>query len=220
MKLYFNQLEDHLRSPLAPMYFLHGDEPWQIMTAADTIRRHAREQGFTERQLLQIEKGFDWGVVQAAAASMSLFADRQMIDLRMPTGKPGVEGSKVLQAYAQDPPPDTLLLIQAGKLEKGVGSAAWAKALERAGVVLQVWPLDVAATRKWIINRFRGRGITVGADVAGLITERVEGNLLAAAQEVDKLTLIARAAALIWKLLSLLLPTARGSLFSAWRMPA
>ncbi len=190
MRLRRDQLAAQLAKELLPVYLITGDEPLQLMEAADAVRERARALGYTEREVMQVEPGFDWGALQAASDSLSLFAEQRIIDLRLPTGKPGVQGGKALEAYAERPAEDTVLLIQAGKLDKGALNAKWAKALERVGALIQVWPLSAAETPRWVAQRMRSRGLKPMDDAVKLLTDKVEGNLLAAAQEIDKLSLL------------------------------
>lgn len=190
MKLQPQQLDAHLKQGLATVYFLSGDEPLQLQESADAIRAAARAGGFSENQLMHIEPGFDWNQLQAEASALSLFAEKRIIDLRMPSAKPGREGGAVLKAYALNPPPDTLLLIQAGKLEGSARNSAWVKALDNAGVMIQVWPLNAGQTQQWLERRLRTAGFEPDRDAIQLLSGRVEGNLLAAAQEVEKLRLL------------------------------
>jgi DNA polymerase-3 subunit delta len=190
MKLYPDKLNAHLKSDLLPIYFFSGDEPLQLGEAADAVRRVAREQGYTEREVMHAEKGFDWNELLAASNAMSLFAEKRVIDLRLPTGKPGKDGGAALVEYAERPPEDTVLLISSGKVDKRSQSAKWYKALDKVGATLQVWPVDANEMPKWLDQRLRSRGLQPERDAARLIAERVEGNLLAAAQEVDKLLLL------------------------------
>lgn len=184
------QLAAHLQQSLAPIYLVCGDEPLQAMEAADAIRGAARRAGHGERQVFHVESGFDWDQLAAAADNLSLFAEQRLIELRMPDGKPGDAGSKALTAYAANPPEDTLLLISAGRLDKRQQQSKWFKALESAGVVVQVWPVEAKALPGWIGERMRARGLNPSQAAAGLLAEKVEGNLLAAAQEVEKLALL------------------------------
>jgi DNA polymerase-3 subunit delta len=190
MRLGIQQLDQQLATSLAPVYLLAGDEPLQMMEAADAIRAHAREQGYTEREVFTAEKGFDWETLTAASDSLSLFAERRILDLRIPTGKPGREGGQALRTYADRLPEDTILLIQSGKLDKEQLKSGWVKALEKEGVLVQIWPLDLAQTQEWIRRRMQSRGLQPVDDAVVFLAERVEGNLLAAAQEVDKLALL------------------------------
>jgi len=190
VKLRYEQLASHLQQALQPLYLLSGDEPLQLMEAADAIRHQARAQGFAEREVLHVEAGFDWNTLLAASGSLSLFAEQRLLELRLPGGKPGKEGSKALIEYAADPPPDTVLLISSGKLDRSAQNSKWYKALEAAGVTLQVWPVEPRALPGWVMQRMRARGMQPTPEAAQLLAERVEGNLLAAAQEVEKLRLL------------------------------
>jgi DNA polymerase-3 subunit delta len=188
LKLTGERLQAHLKGELAPVYLIAGDEPLQREEAADAIRTAARTRGYTDREVLFAERGFDWNQLTRAAASLSLFASKRILELRLPTGKPGDDGAEVLSAYARAPAPDTLLLVITAKLERGGGR--WAEALERAGVLLQVWPVEARELPAWIERRMRARGLAPAPDTASFIAARVEGNLLAAAQEIEKLWLL------------------------------
>jgi DNA polymerase-3 subunit delta len=190
MQLKPEQLDGHLRKQLAPVYFISGDEPLRVMEAADAVRAAAREQGYSEREVLSVEAGFDWGRLDAAAGSMSLFAKRRLIDLRLPGGKPGDAGGKALRAWAGQLPEDTLLLVTAGKLEPAARKSKWLQALDSAGVVVLVWPLDAQQFPAWVKRRMQQRGLEPTADAVALLAGRVEGNLLACVQEIDKLYLL------------------------------
>ena len=190
MQLKPEQLDGHLRKQLAPVYFISGDEPLRVMEAADAVRAAAREQGYSEREVLSVEAGFDWGRLDAAAGSMSLFAERRLVDLRLPGGKPGDAGGKALRAWAGQPPEDTLLLVTAGKLEPASRKSKWLQALDSAGVVVLVWPLDAQQFPAWVKRRMQQRGLEPTADAVALLAGRVEGNLLACVQEIDKLYLL------------------------------
>ena len=190
MKLPFARLDAQLAKSLAPVYLLAGDEPLQKMEAADAIRAAAQKQGFSERQVIDVEAGFDWSQLEGEAAAMSLFAERKIIDLRLPSGKPGRDGSRAIINYLAHPPEDNLLLIQTGKLDRGAMNSAWVKAIDKAGVVMQIWDLNPADTLKLVAERLGRAGFQADRDAARLLTERVEGNLLAAVQEIEKLRLI------------------------------
>lgn len=190
MRLRPEQLPSHVEKPLLPIYLVSGDEPLQLNEATDALRAAARAQGFGEREVLQVETGFDWAALAAAGSNLSLFAERKLIELRLPSGKPGDAGAKALTAYAAAPSPDNLLLISCGKLEKQQQSSKWFKALETAGAVVQVWPVEPRALPGWIRQRLLSRGMQPTPEAAQLLAERVEGNMLAAAQEVEKLVLL------------------------------
>jgi DNA polymerase III subunit delta len=189
LKLKPQELPGHLKQTLAPLYLVFGEEPLQINEATDAIRAAARERGYTERQVLTADSGFDWNRLIQASRSLSLFGSRQVLDLRLP-GSPGNAGSKALQAYATAPPDTCLLLMTAGKLDAQSQKAEWFGALARAGVVVPVWPVEARELPQWVTARMRSRRLKPDAEAAALLAERVEGNLLAAAQEIEKLALL------------------------------
>jgi len=184
------QLAGQLRSALAPLYFIHGDETLLINECADAVRAATRAQGFAERQVFNVEAGFDWNSLRAACDSLSLFSEKRLLELRVPGGKPGKEGSAALREYAERPAADTVLLILSGKLEAAARNSKWVQALDRVGACVTVWPVEAAQLPGWIDRRMRARGMQAERDALALIAERVEGNLLAAAQEIEKLYLL------------------------------
>lgn len=190
MKLKPEQLATHLQRPLAPIYVLSGDEPLLVQEAADAIRASARAQAYTERMVMFVESSFDWNTLTQAADSLSLFSERRVLELRMPGGKPGDAGSKALQAYAERPADDTVLLVICGKLETAARNSKWHQALEQAGVAVQVWPVELRALPAWIGQRMQQKGLRPSREAVALLAERIEGNLLAAVQEIDKLLLL------------------------------
>lgn len=190
MKLYPDKLATHLNQGLLPVYFFSGDEPLQLGEAADAVRKQAREAGFTEREVMHADKGFDWNELLASGNAMSLFAERKVIDLRFPSGKPGKDGAAALIEYVERLPEDTVLLITAGKIDKAAQQSKWFKALDKVGATLQVWPVEAADMPRWLEQRMRSRGLQPDKEAVTMVSDRVEGNLLAAAQEVDKLVLL------------------------------
>ena len=198
MQLAPAQLSQHLQRGLKPLYTLHGDEPLLIQEAADALRAAARSQGYTERTVHTVAgANFDWSEVLAAGGSLSLFADKQIVEVRIPSGKPGKEGSAALQQLAAQAQGNdsTLTLVLLPRLDKATKSGAWFAALESFGVTLQVEPVERGALAPWIAQRLQAQGQRVGAGEAGQRTlqffaDRVEGNLLAAHQEIQKLALL------------------------------
>ena len=178
---------------LAPVYCISGDEPLQLLESADLIRQYARNHGVEERIVLAVDKDFDWHSLFAAAANLSLFSSRRLIELRMDEHKPGREGGAALAEYAAAPPPDNVLLLTSARLDKQTQNSKWYKSLESSGVVMQIWPVDAAQLPAWIMQRSRQYGKTMQREAAGLIAQRVEGNLLAARQELEKLCLLVNA---------------------------
>jgi len=190
MQLKPEQLDVHLKKNLAPVYFISGDEPLRVLEAADAVRAAARAQGYDERDVLSVQAGFDWNSLLAEAGNLSLFAQRRVIDLRIPGGKPGEAGAKALRDFAARPPEDTLLLVTAGKLDPAARKSKWALALEQAGVAVFVWPLNEQEFSGWVQARMRKRGLQPSAEAVQMLADRVEGNLLACVQEIDKLYLL------------------------------
>jgi len=190
MRLKIEQLDKHLQGPLLPVYVLGGDEPLQIQEARDAIRAAAARQGFDERVVLSVETGFDWGALRAHADSLSLFGDKLVIDVRLVSGKPGDAGARALKDYAGNPPADNLLMVSMDKFDRGSAATQWYKALEGAGAAIRTWPVDTRGLGGWIRRRASARGLTISAAAAQALGERVEGNLLACAQEIDKLYML------------------------------
>ncbi len=198
MQLAAGQLANHLSKGLRSLYTLHGDEALLVQEAADAIRAEARKQGFTERSSFTVAGAhFDWGEVLAAAGSMSLFADKQIIEIRIPSGKPGKDGSVQLQQLAAQAAgnDDTLTLVMLPKLDKVSKQGAWFASLEANGISIDIQPVERAALPQWIAQRLQAQGQQVAAGVEGqqtlqFFTDRVEGNLLAAFQEIQKLALL------------------------------
>ena len=184
-----DQLAAHLRKALSPLYLVYGEEPLQAQEAADAIRAAARERGYSERECLTVETGFDWDTLRQQAASLSLFAGRRLLELRLGNAKPGDAGAKALSEYATRPADDAVLLITAGQLDWSAQKTRWFTALDSAGVVVVCAPLDLRQLPAWIEKRLRARGLNPTPEAVMLLSERVEGNLLAAAQEIEKLVL-------------------------------
>lgn len=193
MKLNPAQLAKHLQGSLAPVYVVSGDEPLLCQEACDAIRAACRQRDFSERQVFNAEANFDWGLLLEAGASLSLFAEKRLLELRLPSGKPGDKGAAALQEYLQRPPEDTVLLVTLPKLDGATQKTKWAKALidGEAAQFIQIWPVDVHQLPQWIRQRLSQAGLAASQDAVDLIAARVEGNLLAAAQEIEKLKLLA-----------------------------
>lgn len=191
MKLYANDLAVYLdKNILAPVYIVSGDEPLQMGETCDLIRHAAHANGYTEREVLDIDKAFDWGHLHMSANSLSLFAQRRIIEVRLPTGKPGDKGGKALRAYVDHMPDDTILLVISGKIDKQTQKAKWYCSLDSAGVSVQVWPIEPRQLPAWVSRRMQQKGMNATREAVSMIVDRVEGNLLAAVQEIEKLRLI------------------------------
>ena len=190
MLLKGEQLATHLERELKAVYVVYGDEPLLVIEAADAIRAAARRRGFDERNVLTAMAGFNWIELHHAAGNMSLFGGRTLIDLRIPTGKPGREGGAAIQDYCANPSPDALLLVTLPGLDWGDEKAAWLKALTDAGVAVKLIPPSLAQLPAWIAGRLQRQQQEAEGDALRFIAERVEGNLLAAHQEILKLGLL------------------------------
>ncbi|MBA3996936.1 MAG: DNA polymerase III subunit delta [Candidatus Accumulibacter sp.] len=190
MQLKGEQLAAHLERELKPVYVVYGDEPLLVIEAADAIRATARRQGFDEREVLTALSGFSWTLLTQAAGNMSLFGGRKLIDLRIPTGKPGRDGSAAIQDYCARPSPDALLLVTLPGLDWKEEKAAWLTALADAGAALKLVPPNLAELPAWIAGRLRRQQQSADPEGLRFIAERVEGNLLAAHQEIQKLGLL------------------------------
>lgn len=194
MQLRPEALESHLDATLASAYLLSGDEPLLIQESADRIRAAARTRGFAERQVHHADgRQFDWDALLAEAGARSLFAERKILEIRLATTKPGEQGSKILAELCRLAGAELLLLVITPKLDRNAQASAWVKALAQVGAQLQIWPIDRAGLPHWITTRLRHAGLAISGPAAELLAERVEGNLLAAAQEVEKLRLLAPA---------------------------
>jgi DNA polymerase III subunit delta len=187
MRIKPEQLGVALKKSLAPVYFISGDEPLQLGEIADAIRKAAKKAGFENREILSAETGFEWNQLAFTADSYSLFADKKIIDLRLPSGTPGIDGSKALIAYCERLPEDTILLVTAGKIASSALKTKWLEALDKKGVVIQVWPLEGSDLMRWLQQRSELRGLHIETEGLRILASRIEGNLLAAAQEIEKL---------------------------------
>jgi DNA polymerase-3 subunit delta len=185
-----DDLAAHLARKLEPLYVVHGDEPLLALEAGDAIRAAARSVGADEREMLVVEPGFKWDAFIGANANASLFGGRRLVDLRIPSGKPGVEGGKALEAYAANPNPDNVTLITLPRLDKFAQASAWFAALADAGVVVAVQPLDRDALPRWVAGRLARQKQKASPETLAFLADHCEGNLLAARQEIEKLALL------------------------------
>ena len=190
MRLRSHELKQKLQQGLLPAYLLTGDEPLQMDEMADLIRSVAKEKGFFDRTILEADRKFDWNELGQQADSLSLFAEQRILDLRIPSGKPGTTGSKALVEYAARPPEDTILLLTMPKLERNQSNSKWFKALDNIGGVIQIWPIEGQRLPPWIEQRMRNNGLIPEPGVVTMLSQRIEGNLLAASQEIEKLLLL------------------------------
>ena len=190
MQLRPQDLAGHLARKLAPLYVVHGDEPLAATEAADAIRAAARGVGCDEREVFIVDQHFRWDGFVAANANLGLFASRKLLDVRIASGKPGVEGAAVLERHARSLPPDNVTLISLPRLDRNAQSSAWFSALSENGVTIAVAPVERAALPAWIAERLARNDQRATRDTLAFLAERCEGNLLAARQEIDKLALL------------------------------
>ncbi len=191
MKVYPDKLAAHLGKSVSPVYILSGDEPLLLQELGDMVRTKLRDQGYLERQLFHVDASFDWQEVLYSANSLSLFAEQKILELRLASGKPGDKGSKALQTYIEQPPEDTVMILILPRLDKSTQNSKWFKALDAKGVFVQVWPIEKKELPRWIGQRLQQAGLTADRDAVQILIDRLEGNLLAAAQEVERLKLLA-----------------------------
>ena len=177
------------RPELAPVWLIAGSEHLLVIEAADALRQRARELGYVERDIHDVDQHFDWNELTRSASLMSLFSTRKIIEIRLPTGKPGKEGAAAIIEYCKNPPHDNLLLITCHDWSKS-HEGAWSTAVNKAGEQVIAAPVRRDALTAWIQARMQARGLKPHREAIELLAERVEGNLLAAAQEIDKLALL------------------------------
>jgi DNA polymerase-3 subunit delta len=190
MRISTEQLQQHLAREVKPLYTVFGAETLLAIEACDLIRARARAQGYTEREVLTVEPGFKWSHLALAASTQSLFASRKLLELRIPTGKPGTEGSTAIQAYCDAMPTETVTLIHLPGLDWRTLKSGWFEALERAGMAVEARIVARKALPQWLAGRLRAQNQDADARTLEFIAERVEGNLMAAYQEVQKLALL------------------------------
>ena len=192
MRVYPEKLQGQLQQQLLPVYLISGDETLLVQECCDQVRQAARTAGCTEREVIEVGPRFKWDEIMHSASSMSLFAERKLVELRIPSGKPGAEGSKALCEYLElSSGGDDILLVVSGKIDKQSTNSKWYKALDQAGATIQIWPVEARDLPRWLSQRVGAAGMTIDQEALQLLCDRVEGNLLAAVQEVEKLKLLA-----------------------------
>lgn len=189
MKINPGQLAQALEKSLAPVYLVSGDEPLLVQEACDQIRARARDAGFKDRQVYHADQHLNWGAVRDELGAMSLFAEQRRIEIHLPTGKLG-DGRDVIEKALVEPADDILLLLISARLDAAETKRKWYKQLQKTGVHVTVWPIDNDKFGGWLQQRARSRGLTLTQGALNLLTERLEGNLLAASQELDRLELL------------------------------
>ena len=185
-----DDLASRLSRELAPLYVVHGDEPLLVLEAGDAIRAAARKAGIVEREVFVVEPGFRWDAFLGANANLGLFGERKLVDLRIPSGKPGNEGAKALERHAASPNPDNVTLVTLPRLDRATQSSAWFAALAEAGVCVAVQAPEREALPRWIAGRLARQKQQASAETLAFLADHCEGNLLAARQEIEKLALL------------------------------
>ena len=190
MKLTSEDLPRQLDKGLAPLYVIHGEALLLAIEAADAVRAAARTAGYTEREVLTVEPGFKWPELKNCAQSMSLFSEKKLVELRIPSGKPGVEGTQALQEYSGELNSDIVSLITLPRLDRSTQKSKWFSSLEERGVIITAEDIARHALPSWINGRLKRQEQSADADTLNFLADRVEGNLLAAWQEIQKLALL------------------------------
>lgn len=190
MKLRSEQLGTHLKKGLSPVYLITGDEPLISEESSDLLRHHLQEQGFSEREVLHVDGSFSWEYLLECANALSLFAEKKIIELRLGSQKLNKKSSEILQSYLSNPAPDNILVITADKLDGNTKKSAWFKAVDKSGVIIEIWPVETEQLPNWIRQRAAQIELQLDDEAIQLLCDRIEGNLLAAKQELSKLSLL------------------------------
>ncbi|WP_438971073.1 DNA polymerase III subunit delta [Methylophaga sp.] len=201
MRVKAEHLEGTLQQSLQAVYLIYGDEALLVEEAAEKVRTQVRQAGANDREVWHVEGRFDWSQIKWQEQSLSLFASHRLIEIRLPSGSPGKDGGEALRRFVADPPPDTTLIIISGKIDSRSQKAKWFTELDKLGLTVPVWSIDIAQLPGWINQRMQQKGLQSNIKLAALIAERVEGNLFAAAQEIDKLQLLSTDGALTEELI-------------------
>lgn len=190
MKVYPDKIAAHINKTINPVYMVSGDEPLLVQEVSELIRVQLKQKGYLERELFHIDGSFDWEEVLFSANSMSLFAEQKILELRMPNGKPGDKGAKALNAYIEQPAEGTTMLLVLPRLDQSAQRSKWFKALDAKGAFIQVWPVDKKDLPRWIGQRMQASGLKADNGAIQVLIDRLEGNLLAASQEIERLKLL------------------------------
>ncbi len=189
-KLSAEQLAVHVKKKLAPVYLISGDETLLVSEAVDQVRAAARKQGFDQHEIHHAEGNFNWDNLLMSANALSLFSEKKILELRIRNGKPGDTGSKALIEYCQSPSADNLLILVLPKIEKRVENSKWHKAVSQVGDTVTIWPVNINQLPRWIEQRMKSAGLRTEPEAISILCAKVEGNLLAAVQEIEKLRLL------------------------------
>lgn len=190
MKIRPDQLQQQFKKAPSPVYLITGDEPLISEESSDELRHNLQQQGFSEREVLHVDGSFSWEYLLECANALSLFAEKKIIELRLGSSKLNKKASELLQQYLNNPAPDNVLLIIADKLDGSAKKSAWFKAIDKAGVIVEIWPVETAQLPNWIRQRAAHAQLQLDDEAVQLLCDRIEGNLLAAKQEISKLSLL------------------------------
>ena len=190
MQIKAEQLTSQLEKKFVPVVWIAGDETLLVQEACDSVRHFARQQGFTDREVYTVQNNFDWHTLLQSGNSLSLFADRKLIDLRLHSARLDNEAKTALQSFLQNPSEDNLLLISSPRVEKASTQTKWFSAIESAGYFVPIWPISNQELPGWIRQRLRRHGLNADDQALRILCQRTEGNLLATAQEIDKLSIL------------------------------
>ncbi len=193
MQIRPDQLRNDLKKKQYPIYMVCGDEPLQHREAVDMLRKAAKYYGYDEREVYIADSKFDWNILLNAANELSLFATKRLIEIHLPSGKPSDRGAALIH-YSENLPQDIILLIVAGKIEAATRKSKWYKAIDKAARIIPIWPIEGPQLNQWLSRRLQAKGLNLQADSIQLFSDRIEGNLLAADQEIEKLSLLFPAA--------------------------
>ncbi len=193
MQIRPEQLRNDLKKKQYPIYMVCGDEPLQHREAVDMLRKAAKYYGYDEREVYIADSKFDWNILLNAANELSLFASKRLIEIHLPSGKPSDRGAALIH-YSENLPQDIILLIVAGKIEAATRKSKWYKAIDKAARIIPIWPIEGPQLNQWLSRRLQTKGLNLQADSIQLFSDRIEGNLLAADQEIEKLSLLFPAA--------------------------
>jgi len=185
------QLHLHVQDSLLPLYWICGDEPLLLQESTDLVRHNCRRQGFSDREIFTIDKSFDWSFFLQATSNLSLFSEQKLFELRFASSKLEERAKKAIHNYLEAANPDFILLISSPRIEKASLSTKWFKPIESAGAVVQIWPVNPENLPGWLRQRLQREGINASADAVRLLADRLEGNLLAAVQEIEKIKILA-----------------------------
>ncbi len=190
MKVYADRLQETLKKQTSRLYIISGDEPLLVQEACDLVRGALRQQGFTERELFHVEDGFNWQALLYSVNSLSLFSEQKLIEVRMNSKSPGDQGRQVLVSLAEQLDDETALLLVMPKIDAAMQKTKWFKSIENTGVLVQIWPIEARDLPGWLQARFKREGLEINREALMAMARRIEGNLLAAVQEIERLKLV------------------------------